>query len=364
MPGPDPQTLLWNDAVGRLVKLDSNGVRTYFLWAGDHLLAEIRQDGTVKAEYSYYPGPDNPHAVIVDGVKYYAHRDGLGNVIALTDELQALQRTYDFSVWGTETGGQDQAGLAGRDRARFKGALRFDLGLAGSEGGIYYMRNRWYEPKTGRFLSEDPIGLEGGINLYAFAGIDPVNAADPTGLKCDAVGSGKDRRIDCLGDRVNGFSRGFGQDRGWGLGALGWGLGSDGDVWVGAQACRALASPLLGEWEVSSPYGAIRPPGMGTSPHRGIDYSVPVGTPVYAMRVGAVYQAGYEASAGWRVGIDHGGFNSRYLHLSQVLVKRGQRVTSLTTIGLSGNSGASTGPHLHVEVFRSFDEPLDPGGCY
>jgi uncharacterized protein RhaS with RHS repeats len=46
---------------------------------------------------------------------------------------------------------------------------------------LYYMRARWYEPRTGRFLSEDPVGLEGGINPYVYAGNDPINAADPTG---------------------------------------------------------------------------------------------------------------------------------------------------------------------------------------
>jgi RHS repeat-associated protein len=64
--------------------------------------------------------------------------------------------------------------------ARFKGALHFQLN--GVE--LHYMRNRLYEPKTGRFLSEDPIWLDGGINLYTFAGNDPVNERDPTGLDC------------------------------------------------------------------------------------------------------------------------------------------------------------------------------------
>lgn len=52
------------------------------------------------------------------------------------------------------------------------------------DGGVelYYMRNRWYEPRTGRFLSEDPIGLEGGINLYAFGAADPINRRDASGL--------------------------------------------------------------------------------------------------------------------------------------------------------------------------------------
>jgi RHS repeat-associated protein len=50
---------------------------------------------------------------------------------------------------------------------------------------MYQMRARWYDPQLGRFLSEDPIGLEGGINPYAYAGNDPANHRDPTGLYRD-----------------------------------------------------------------------------------------------------------------------------------------------------------------------------------
>jgi hypothetical protein len=53
-----------------------------------------------------------------------------------------------------------------------------DLGVE-----LYYMRNRWYEPRTGRFLSEDPIGLAGGINPYVYANADPVSRSDPWGLQ-------------------------------------------------------------------------------------------------------------------------------------------------------------------------------------
>jgi hypothetical protein len=61
----------------------------------------------------------------------------------------------------------------------------------GDEGPtLYYMRNRWYEPRSGRFLSEDPIGLGGGINLYVFAGGDPVNGRDPSGLAFRCRGNG------------------------------------------------------------------------------------------------------------------------------------------------------------------------------
>jgi RHS repeat-associated protein len=49
-------------------------------------------------------------------------------------------------------------------------------------GGFTYLRNRWYDPATGRFLTQDPIGLAGGVDLYAYAGNDPVTYSDPFGL--------------------------------------------------------------------------------------------------------------------------------------------------------------------------------------
>lgn len=48
---------------------------------------------------------------------------------------------------------------------------------------LYYMRARWYEPRSGRFLTEDPAGLAGGLNPYIFAGADPINGADPSGMR-------------------------------------------------------------------------------------------------------------------------------------------------------------------------------------
>ncbi|MGH2397544.1 MAG: hypothetical protein ACRDFW_11280, partial [bacterium] len=91
------------DGGGRLVRKDVNGsTQTWLLWQGDNLLAELNATATGKvAEYSYYPGLDNPHAVIVGTTPYYAHVDGIGNVIALTDSAtQDLQRTYDYDAWG------------------------------------------------------------------------------------------------------------------------------------------------------------------------------------------------------------------------------------------------------------------------
>src|SRR4030095_16120572 len=51
-----------------------------------------------------------------------------------------------------------------------------------SDTGLYYYRARWYDPQVGRFISEDPIGLAGGINQFAYVGNNPQNGRDPSGL--------------------------------------------------------------------------------------------------------------------------------------------------------------------------------------
>jgi len=58
------------------------------------------------------------------------------------------------------------------------------------ETGLEYRRNRYYDPQQGRFTQEDPIGLAGGMNLYGFAGGDPVNFSDPLGLWVEPQGLG------------------------------------------------------------------------------------------------------------------------------------------------------------------------------
>jgi RHS repeat-associated protein len=168
----------WYDAAGRLVRKDVNGTpQSYVLWGGDNVLAELSGSATSEvAEYSYY-AVDRLHALVVGGHAYYAHTDVLGNVVALTDSTAHPQRSYKYDAWGELTGGTDNLPFGNVDRPRWKGAL-----WLGPEVDLYYLRNRWYEPQTGRFLSEDPEGPKGGINPYLFAGDDPIDGSDPHGL--------------------------------------------------------------------------------------------------------------------------------------------------------------------------------------
>ena len=88
--------------------------------------------------------------------------------------------------------------------------------------------------------------------------------------------------------------------------------------------------------------------------HRGIDISVPVGTPVHATRGGHIVFAGTHSGHGATVIVEHGnGDRTLYGHNSAITVRLGERVEAGSTIALSGNSGRSTGPHVHFEALRS-----------
>lgn len=103
---------------------------------------------------------------------------------------------------------------------------------------------------------------------------------------------------------------------------------------------------------VSSAYGWRIHPVYGYKKfHYGIDLAANQGTPIVASRSGKVIKATYDSSAGYYVTIDHGdGFESRYLHMTHYIVKKGDYVTAGQVIGYVGSTGASTGPHLHFGI--------------
>lgn len=115
------------------------------------------------------------------------------------------------------------------------------------------------------------------------------------------------------------------------------------------------------EGRVTSHYGVRRHPISGrTHVHAGIDIGVPTGTPVAATADGVVVAAKMDGGYGLVVTIDHGyGLTTLYAHNSSLKVKAGDAVTRGQVIALSGNTGVSTGPHVHYEV-RVNGEPVDP----
>ncbi|MBU8922168.1 MAG: M23 family metallopeptidase [Bacteroidales bacterium] len=120
---------------------------------------------------------------------------------------------------------------------------------------------------------------------------------------------------------------------------------------VEIRNCTPSIRPLKGGF-LSSNYGRRMDPFTGRITfHKGLDYFARTGTPVMAAADGIITMAKKNGSMGLTVEVNHGnGFKTRYAHLSRILVKRGQKIKRAETLGQVGNTGRSTGPHLHYEV--------------
>ena len=108
--------------------------------------------------------------------------DRQGSIVGLLNSNGTLTKS------GYQPYGQNTTVTTGSYRYT---AERFDPETASSASqpsGLYYYRARMYSPTDGRFLQPDPIGYAAGVNLYAYAGNDPLNATDPLGLDCVSAG--------------------------------------------------------------------------------------------------------------------------------------------------------------------------------
>jgi RHS repeat-associated protein len=165
------------DGFGRRVRKTVNGVATRYLVEGDRVLVELDNSWAPVAKYSYYPGVDRPHAMQRNGTTYYYTQDAQANVTGLLNATGGIVHQYNYTPYGEAQGGYGNI----VDPYQYKGR-EWD-----AEARLYYMRARYYDPQLGRFISEDPIGIAGGLNVYAFAGGEPVNRSDPSGLDCRLI---------------------------------------------------------------------------------------------------------------------------------------------------------------------------------
>jgi RHS repeat-associated protein len=157
------------DPFGRRVEKVAGGVTTSYTYDGTSILREAR--GSAILKYVHGPGIDEPLArEDGSGALNYYHADGLGSIAKRTNQTGALVHEYRYDVWGNIETGASEPGFSYTSR-------EWD-----PEIGLTYYRARYYEPKLGRFISEDPIGLGGGDpNLYAYVRNSPAKYTDPSG---------------------------------------------------------------------------------------------------------------------------------------------------------------------------------------
>ncbi len=139
--------------------------------------------------------------------------------------------------------------------------------------------------------------------------------------------------------------------------------GSQADRISHIPAIQPISSKFLKT--MASGYGYRRDPIYGTTRmHEGMDFASDIGTPVYATGDAVVVYSDWRSGYGNLIELDHGyNYTTRYAHLSQILVHNGQAVKRGDLIGKVGNTGKSTGPHLHYEV-RFRGQPQNPVNYY
>ncbi len=173
------------DALGRRAWTFDGTTTNYYVWDGQNLVADVDSTGGLQRAY-IYAGLDCPLALVSysDSVAtvYYFLTDRQGTVHGIADTNGNLVEQYRFDAFGRLEGVFDGSG-----KSLVQSAIGNRLLFHGREyswgTGLYFFRARWYDPISGRWLSNDPIGISGGLNQYVFCANNPVNFVDPTGLK-------------------------------------------------------------------------------------------------------------------------------------------------------------------------------------
>ena len=170
------------DALGRRISKSTEQGTTTFYWNGDVLLSEINEgvsntssDGSTKPSrtYLFEPFSFKPLALVQHGQVYHYHTDHIGTPREITNAKAEVVWSSTFKTYGA---------LALAHVNEVDNPLRFQGQYYDEETGLHYNRHRYYDPNSGQFTTQDPIGLLGGMNAYQYAP-NPMTWVDPWGLK-------------------------------------------------------------------------------------------------------------------------------------------------------------------------------------
>jgi RHS repeat-associated protein len=179
LPGTAGTVTFKYDPFGRRIQKGSASGTTNYLYdgmgIGTNLLEEVDQTGNVLVRYTQGKHLDEPLAESRPGAMNYYEQDGVDSVMSLSSSTGSLVNTYSYDSFGRTSA---SSGTITND-------LRYTARELDAETGLYYNRLRYYDASTGRFLSEDPIAFDGGIDFYRYVVNSPVGTVDP--LKLNSV---------------------------------------------------------------------------------------------------------------------------------------------------------------------------------
>ena len=191
LPGSGGTVSFKYDPFGRRIEKATSSTTSIYAYDGDNLIEEASSTGTAAARYAMGLYIDEPLAILQGATTDYYQIDGLGSITSLSNSSGANAETYTYDSFGNLTASTGSL----TNRYRYTGR-EFD-----SETSLYYYRARYYDPATGRFVSEDPIGFIGGINFYTYVVNNPVIFVDANGLwhNTGRPSNPKDNTIVCNG---------------------------------------------------------------------------------------------------------------------------------------------------------------------
>ncbi|MFZ0061414.1 MAG: RHS repeat-associated core domain-containing protein, partial [Pyrinomonadaceae bacterium] len=159
------------DALGqRIQRTSSASGITRFVYDGPDVMRDLDGTSATIADFLNGPGIDNKLRQTTSGTTSDFLADHLGTTRALADASGALTSSISYDSYGNVSSGSAST------RYTYTGRE------VDPETGLMYYRARFYDPEQGRFISEDPVGLSGGINQFSYVSNNPQNAKDPTGL--------------------------------------------------------------------------------------------------------------------------------------------------------------------------------------
>ena len=234
LPGSGGMVSYRHDPFGRRIYKSSSSGTSVYVYDQDNLIEETNASGGVVARYTQTDSIDEPVAMLRGGATSFYQADGLGSVTSLSNSAGALAQTYTFDSFGKQTASS--------------GSLTNPFQYTGreldSETALYYMRARYFDPATGRFVSEDPARFPGGIDFYTYVENDPVGLIDPFGFCPWQVHSRPLKGFP--GAKQLGLDHYYFYNSQTGQSI---GLGPAGGFNKGNVAALAQGNPVPGEWE-------------------------------------------------------------------------------------------------------------------